>query len=801
MQQEEKREVHTGEGRLLRVYGIVQGVGFRPFVKRAADALGIRGSVCNRGPFVEIRAFGSGQSLDLLKKRILNSPPERAVILKFDETPLTEAAPMGPFVIRESSKISGEIFVSPDIAICPACEKELFDRNNRRYLHPFINCTSCGPRVTILDGMPYDRERTSMKAFPMCERCRYEYTHPSTRRYDAQPVCCNDCGPRVYLLHPGKAYSLPVRVEDLPKEETDHAAITAARRCIKGGGIVAVKGIGGFHLCCDATNERAVSLLRARKRRPAKPLAVMLRDMAAAGRECEVSAPAEKILTGHQKPILLLPKQKEGTLLAPSIAPGQDTVGVMLPYAPLQLLLFTYDDGITMPDALVMTSANASGAPICRDDAGALTELSGLCDLILSHSRDIRLRCDDSVMTFFENRPYMIRRSRGYAPLPFAVQHAFTGCALAVGGELKNTFCIAKGSLLYPSPYVGDMGDVRTGRALSESVTRMEHLLEAAPTVAACDLHPGYQTSAYAKSLGLPLIPVQHHYAHVLSCLAENDALDKTVYGVSFDGTGYGTDGTIWGGEILLSNLDHFVRAASITPFPQSGGDAAAREGWRIATSCLAAAEGRKAALQQGEALSLGTRTELSLQLVLSEKKINTVTSTSAGRLFDAASAILGIRRFSTFEGEASMALETAAERFLSAHPEESDPLPLPDPKSWQHAADGRLLLPTDRLLPALAERRLAGEEPGALALWFHRTLAAQVAAALLFLREESGISLAALTGGVYQNLLFLRLTKEALEEAGFSVLLHEMVPPNDGGICLGQAVAALHALEKERTK
>ncbi|MGN1023034.1 MAG: carbamoyltransferase HypF, partial [Lachnospiraceae bacterium] len=537
-------------GRLYRVYGIVQGVGFRPFVKRAADALSLSGSVCNRGPFVEIRAFGSAQSLDLLKERILTSPPERAVVLKFDEAPLAEPAPMGPFVIRESSQISGEIFVSPDIAICPACERELFDRNNRRYLHPFINCTSCGPRVTILEGMPYDRERTSMRAFPMCPACRYEYTHPSTRRYDAQPVCCNDCGPRVYLLHPGEAYSLPVRVEDLPTSETDHAAITAARRCIREGGIVAVKGIGGFHLCCDASNEKTVSLLRVRKHRPQKPFAVMMRDLDAVRRECMVGREEETVLSGHQKPIVLLPKQKSGTRLAPSIAPGQDTVGVMLPYAPLQLLLFRYDDGIEIPDALVMTSANASGAPICRDDKTALSELSNLCDLILSHNREIRLRCDDSVMTFFEHSPYMIRRSRGYAPLPFVVGHPFSGCVLAVGGELKNTFCIAKGSLLYPSPYVGDMGDIRSVQALSESVADLSHLLEAKPEAAACDLHPGYQTSAYARQLGLPLVPVQHHYAHVLSCLAENDALDETVYGVSFDGTGYGTDGTVWGGEI-----------------------------------------------------------------------------------------------------------------------------------------------------------------------------------------------------------------------------------------------------------
>lgn len=802
MQTGENKQQHMVEGRLLRIYGIVQGVGFRPFVKRTADACEIYGSVCNRGPYVEIRAFGIPADLDRFAGSIQNNPPERAVILKLDSMPLSAEDTPASFSIIESSRTEGEIFVSPDIAICPQCEKELFDPNNRRYLHPFINCTSCGPRVTILDGMPYDRERTSMKEFPMCPKCRYEYTHPKTRRYDAQPVCCNDCGPRVYLLHPGQAVSLPVKVENLPLSETDHAAITAARRCIKEGGIVAVKGIGGFHLCCDATNETAVSLLRKRKHRPAKPLAVMMRDVDTVRRECQLGALQEKILTGHQKPILLLPKKtEEGThpLLAPSIAPGSDTVGVMLPYAPIQLLLFRYDDGISMPDALVMTSGNASGAPICRDDESALKELGDLCDLILSHNREIRLRCDDSVMDFVKDRPYMVRRSRGYAPLPFAIKETFKGCALAVGGELKNTFCIAKNQLLYPSPYVGDMEDIRTVNALSESVTRMEHLLEAEPTVAACDLHPKYHTTAFAESLGLPLVRVQHHYAHILSCMAENDVLEEQVLGVSFDGTGYGTDGTIWGGEILLSDLDGFTRKASITPFLQAGGDAAAREGWRIAAGCLyGITKEKERILQLAQALSLGDRTAILAQMAMADHRLNTVTSTSAGRLFDAASAVLGIRRISTFEGEASMALETAAERWAKAHPEDmAENLPLPDTAGWRRAEEGRLLLPTNDLFSDLVRRRLSGEETGSLALFFHTSLSLQITAALCAIREETGISHAALSGGVFQNRLLLVLTRKALKREGFTVYTHRMVPANDGGIALGQAAAAMRALQK----
>ena len=464
------------------VFGIVQGVGFRPFVSRIADANGIGGSVCNKGSYVEIIAQGDESKLAAFHDDLEKKAPERSSILKVVTTTV-DVPPYDDFSIIESAKEKGDIFVSPDIAICKACQRELFDKNDRRYLHPFINCTACGPRLTILDSMPYDRERTSMGEFPMCPQCEYEYTHAETRRYDAQPVCCNDCGPEVYLLD---------------RDERGRDAITAVRKAILDGNIVAIKGIGGFHLCCDARNEKAVSTLRKRKGRPVKPFAVMMKDLDAVRRECVIPDGAEDVLDGHQKPIILLAKG-EGLTLAPSVAPGNPSIGVMLPYTPLHLLLFTYDDGLTMPDSLVMTSANESGAPICHNDDEARQELTGLADLVLSHNRRIRLRADDSVMDWYDGKPYMIRRSRGYAPLPFFYGNSQGKDVLAIGGELKNCFCIGRNNLFYPSPYIGDMSDIRTVQALRESVQRMASLLEASPSVVACDLHPAYNTAAVAR--------------------------------------------------------------------------------------------------------------------------------------------------------------------------------------------------------------------------------------------------------------------------------------------------------------
>ncbi len=773
----------------FRVYGIVQGVGFRPTVDRHAAVAGISGSVCNKGPYVEIIAQGDPGRISSFRTLLQEQPPKRAAILKIDEKPLEETTVYDDFRIVVSEKTDGEIYISPDIAICDECAQELYDPGNRRYLHPFINCTCCGPRLTILDLLPYDRERTSMKMFPMCRTCAEEYHNPASRRYDAQPVCCNDCGPQVYLLPSKKSSGNRNNSTDTLRGRD---AITAARRAILDGGIVAVKGIGGFHLCCDATNEEAVHSLRLRKRRPAKPFAVMMRDEKTVLRECLLNEEQRQILTGHQKPILLLDRKTDsdkeeragikaeikagfierkavsgadifgsasaddtvGSLLAPSVAPGNPKVGVMLPYTPLHMLLFRYDDGLSMPDCLIMTSGNVSGAPICRDDADVLAELSDFCDCILSHDRLIRIRADDTVMDFHRGHPYMIRRSRGYAPLPvlmseeklfFEKKKADAGktSILAIGGELKNTFCITSGNLFYLSPYVGDLEDLRTVRALEETVARMENLLEVSPSAIICDLHPKYNSTAVAEEMaarkGIPLYRIQHHYAHVLSCLAENDRTDRVI-GVSFDGTGYGTDGTIWGGEILL--LDQ---------------------------------------------LSICDSQNAKVQRMMAERKIQAVPSTSAGRLFDAVSAMLGICRESTYEGEASIELEFAAERYAQ--------------KAGCHGTgycsqqNGSQELPlrymaTSRLFASLMSRRLLGEDPEKLAYDFHEGLADLIVEACIRISGETGIRTAALTGGCFQNRLLLSLVEDRLRENGLEVLIHHLVPPNDGGIALGQALA-----------
>ena len=838
----------------IRVYGIVQGVGFRPTVSRHATSNGIRGSVCNKGPYVEIYAQGSAEQVDGFLKDLEECPPKRAAILKINTEDLSaeDAPQFDIFDIIESEKTKGEIFVSPDIAICDECKEEMYNPKNRRYLHPFINCTCCGPRLTILDSLPYDRERTSMKEFPMCPDCAKEYYDPETRRYDAQPVCCNECGPEVYLIG---------------RSERGRAAITYTRQVIYDGGIVAIKGIGGFHLCCDATNEEAVSRLRMLKRRPAKPFAIMAKDENVVKRECIVTPEQEAILTGHQKPILLLnrrpdvqiaekngvlemPGEKQlqldkelkqenisGTRLAPSVAPGNPKVGVMLPYAPVQLLIFQYDDGIEMPDLLVMTSGNTSGAPICRDDEEAVAELSHLCDAILSHNRKIRIRADDTVMDFYKNEPYMIRRSRGYAPLPFMTSMDWKGQVLAVGGELKNTFCIGVDSRFYPSPYVGDLEDLRTVKALQETIHRFQTLLEVEPQVVVCDLHPKYNSTVVAESLGYPMLQVQHHYAHILSCMTENDC-QKPVIGASFDGTGYGTDGTIWGGEILLADYQDFTRFGSITPFLQIGGDASAKEGWRIAVSMIYGyTKDREKAWEAIEKLGLCSEQESKVQFTMADRKINAVMSTSAGRLFDAVSAILGIRRQSSFEGEASTALQFAAEEFEQRcrlgksekqSSEQNIATKLADENDTENLFTDTIMintlntlrkylveqnmeeksevvsesevscvLNTEKLVQQIVEAKLQGADSGALAYLFHQTLAEQIVAACMEARKSSGRKKVALSGGVFQNRLLLRLTEERLTQEGFEVLRHHMIPPNDGGIAIGQAAYGMNWLQK----
>ncbi len=798
----------------------MQGVGFRPTVSRHAAASRITGTVSNCGPYVEIIAQGPGENIENFISLIRECPPKRASVIRIDISDRPDAPRFDNFEIIQSEKTTGAIFVSPDIAICDECKSELYDPKDRRYMHPFINCTCCGPRLTILESLPYDRERTSMKEFPMCPECEEEYTSPASRRFDAQPVCCPDCGPVVYELDPVSGKT----------GRTGKEAISRARQMIADGRIIAVKGIGGFHLCCDAANEEAVSELRRRKNRPAKPFAVMLKDEKTAERECIFDEYQQEILTGHQKPILLLEKKENG-LLCPSIAPGNRKVGVMLPYAPVQLLLFEYDDDISVPDALVMTSGNISGAPICRSDEEALEQLGSLCDMILSNDRKIRTRADDSVMDFYIGKAYMIRRSRGYAPLPCPVSlpespadarmpeeevraHVPESPAdvqvLAIGGELKNTFCINRGELFYPSSYIGDLADPRSINVLKETVERYQTLLEVTPQAVACDLHPGYHYSepaaAIAENSRVPLIKVQHHYAHIASCLAENDHHEKVI-GVSFDGTGWGTDGTVWGGELMTADFSGFERVGSIKPFLMTGGDIASKEGWRIAVSMIGslkktAGHSNEDALKIAAEMSLCSMQEGRALLKMAELGMNTVTSTSAGRLFDAVSAILGICRISSFEGEAATALETAAWEYINRQTDGSitgEGSNAPQ-KNGVTAAEssGFIIMPTDKLVSDIILRKLNGEESDRLAFYFHKKLAELIVDGVCRISERTGLCTAALSGGCFQNILLTELVQDGLEKKALRVLTHSLMPPNDGGIALGQAAAAVYQMERK---
>ena len=740
----------------IKVFGIVQGVGFRPFVSRIAVANKIFGTVANKGSYVEIFAQGTVDALKNFLSDLRRKAPARSAILKVDVTELPDEN-FCDFKIVESVHEVGDIFVSPDIAVCENCKRELFDPNDRRYLHPFINCTACGPRLTILENMPYDRERTSMKIFPMCKSCAEEYFSPESRRFDAQPICCNDCGCETFLLN---------------SNLRGHDAIKHVRKILSAGGIVAIKGIGGFHIACDAKNFSAVQRLRESKIRPTKPFAVMFRDIDSVKRECILTDEQKIFLDSPQKPIVLLGTRDkgQGTSIAENVAPEINRLGVMLPYTPLHLLIFDFpnDEIKNFPDSLVMTSGNPSGVPISIDDDDAQKNF-GFCDAILTHDRKILLRADDSVMDFIDNRPSMIRRSRGYAPLPIFYDAPEKFSVLAIGGELKNTFCLAKNNLLYASPYIGDVSDLRTVEVLERSIDRMKNLLEISPEVVACDKHPRYQTVALAekisKALDVPLIKIQHHYAHILSCMAENNFCGEVV-GVAFDGTGYGDDGTIWGGEFFICDEKTYTRAAHVKSFVQAGGDKSAREGWRIAASLMKN-------FDTARELNLATKNQLDGQKFLLEHNLNCVTSTSVGRIFDAVAAVLGICQTSTYEGEAAMKLQTVAER--------SD-------KKFSAR-----FMQTDELFDEILNRRLDGENICDTAKFFHESLAEFTAQICEQLSLRTKIKTVALSGGVFQNSLLSSLTAQKIQRRGLKVLRHELIPANDGGICYGQAIYALN--------
>src|SRR5689334_6797709 len=811
--------------RRFTVTGVVQGVGFRPFVHRLAAELALSGFVGNAAGEVFVEVQGDADAVAEFADRLVAQAPPLARIAAV----VSEVRPLGGgagFAIVPSRAGSGVTPIPPDVALCADCLRELFDPADRRYRHPFITCTNCGPRFTIITGLPYDRPATTMAGFPMCDSCAREYSDPADRRFHAQPVCCPDCGPTLTFRGVGGGAAAGLQQCHPPATglaECHPAAVAgdpvaAVRAALAAGLVVAVKGLGGYHLACDATSPSAVATVRARKARGGKPFAVMVRDLAAARAIAEVDDAEAAVLTSPARPVVLL-RRRPGAALADAVAPGNPWLGVLLPYTPVHHLLLA-DGGV-----LVMTSANRSDEPICFTAADAAERLPALADAVLDHDRPIHVPCDDSVVRVVDGRELPIRRSRGYAPLP--VDLGVGGpVVLAVGGELKNTFCLTDGRLAHVSAHVGDMGTLETLRAF-ERATGQLTALRGAPARLAADLHPAYLTRDWAEHHAgdRPVDLVQHHHAHVVALLAEHGRLREPIVGVAFDGTGYGLDGVIWGGEVLLLGPDshRFTRAAHLAPVLLPGGDAAVRYPRRMALAHLhAAGIPWDADLPPVAACPDAERRLLTSQLAAGAACVPT---TSMGRLFDAVASLLGLRHESRYEAEAAMALEFAATPAPAPAPAPSAPAPAPSvpaPASEQcHPAatqseechlpamgwgagaglavapGSSLVLDPGPVLRALADGLRDGVSPGALAYAFHIAVADAVADVVA--RVAGSVRLVGLTGGVFQNVLLLRLTRDRLTAAGFTVLTHRTVPPNDGGLALGQAaVSVLRALDEE---
>ena len=809
----------------MRVFGVVQGVGFRPFVKRLADEMGLGGTVRNDGPYVEIVVSGDDSLISDFKERLETDAPQAAMILRIDvDHSQGREKVYSDFSIEKSRSRKGQRYISPDIATCSKCVQELYDPNNRRYLHPFINCTNCGPRLTVIRSLPYDREQTSMADFEMCDECAAEYEDVSDRRFDAQPLCCPHCGPRVYafdIKDVPEEYGDDNLPANWPEDHMDGAAITLARRKIAEGGIVAVKGIGGFHLACDATNPEAVNRLRRKKRRPDKPLAIMGKNIDVLKRVCVIDNDAQDMLTSAARPIVILPRKGEavggniimntdgelelvGDLPVMFCAPGNPNLGVFLPYSPVHHLLFDYPDDVEMPEYLVMTSGNVSGAPVATSDAEVIDMLSGICDMVLSNNREILVRADDSVLQMYEGKPYMIRRSRGFAPLPVENDDD-TESVLAVGGELKSTFTLKEEGRYYPSSFIGELSDVRTRDALESMIDFYSSSLHIEPERVVCDLHPEYISGGLARAIAtrdhIRLVVLQHHFAHVLSCMAENAVTDP-VLGLALDGTGFGADGNIWGGELLRVDRNGYQRLYSIAPFSQMGGDAAVLQGWRVASGMLLDQYTHSDAHMHEVRLGLSSEAEWEAVSVMFEQNVRKVTSTSCGRLFDAVSAILGICRESTFEGEAAMKLQFAAQRayrdlqslnsrYVGSGIDsvrERVRQTVDDREYTIRRERGLGIIPTDAVFRYIIDSYESGGDVDMLALEFHMMLAELFSRACHEAAQESGIRTVALTGGCFVNTLLLRLTEDALRRNMLLPIRHHYISPNDGGLSLGQA-------------
>jgi hydrogenase maturation protein HypF len=758
----------------ITVTGVVQGVGFRPFVYRLAHDHELAGWVLNHSGGVDIEVEGQPDALEAFLRDLSAKAPPLARI----ERVAAEDVPTNghrTFEIRHSVAQAGRYqLISPDIATCPDCLRELLDPDDRRYRYPFTNCTNCGPRFTIIADVPYDRPKTTMHVFPMCPDCQAEYDDPLDRRFHAQPNACPVCGPHVWLERSEQSTFLSSSLPDGIDE------IQAAAHLLQNGAILAIKGLGGFHLACDATDADAVARLRGRKRRPSKPLAVMVATLDEVRRHCEVNDEEEALLTSPQCPIVLL-RRKPGSNIVREVAPGNNTLGVMLPYTPLHHLLLR---DVGRP--LVMTSGNLSEEPIAKDNDEARRRLSHLCDYLLLHNRDIYARYDDSVW-LVEEAPQPLRRSRGYAPYPIKLPFQ-TWQILAVGAELKNTFCFTKENYAFLSQHIGDMENLETLEHFETSLALYQRLFRLEPEVIAHDLHPDYLATKFASRFTphASRLPIQHHHAHIASCLADNGWLpdDGPVIGVAWDGTGLGDDGHIWGGEFIIADYAQYTRAAHLEYLPLPGGDAATRNPYRIALAYLYALLNLPPieARHLPPALRHVSPTELGLLQQQIDRGLNTPLTSSAGRLFDAASALLGVCTHATYEAQAAIELEMAAEGDAVGWP------PYPFDLDQEN---GPWLIRLQETFSALSADLQAGVPVPQMSARFHATMAQIIVQTCQRLTEETGLRTVALSGGVFQNRRLQQATVPQLQTAGFDVLLHRQVPTNDGGLSLGQALIA----------
>ncbi len=770
----------------IRVDGIVQGVGFRPFVHLLAGRLGLGGWVGNDAQGVVIEAEGDAGALDRLVESLSAEAPPLAVV---ERVSVREIDLRGEGTFRIAGSANGgrrSALVSPDVATCADCLAEIADPSARRYRYPFTNCTNCGPRFTITTTVPYDRPNTTMAGFPMCAGCAAEYGDPSDRRFHAQPICCPGCGPQLALVAPDGT-ALPVG---------DPLTEAAAR--LRAGQILAVKGLGGYHLAVLAGDEQAAARLRQRKHRDDKPFAVMVADVAVARGWCQVSAEEQALLESPARPVVLLERRDDGSV-APSVAPGNRRLGVMLPYTGLHHLL-----AAEVGEPFVLTSGNLSDEPIVHDDDEARPRLGDIADVFLTHDRRIHSRVDDSVTRVFRGREIVLRRSRGYAPRPVALPWEFPRPVLACGAELKHTFCLGKGHHAFVSHHIGDLENYETWRSFTSGVEHFERLFDIRPEVVAHDLHPEYLSTKYAADLDearaghLALTGVQHHHAHVAACLADNGETGPVI-GVAFDGLGWGTDGTVWGGEILVADLASFERVGHLETVAMPGGAAAIREPWRMAAAWLDAIYGTD--IPSGLAIRVRNEARWDDVCAVARSGVASPLTSSAGRLFDAVAALCGIRDVIRYEGQAAVELEQRAD------PEALGRYPLPVEGSLTRLsgiiptkrasgppggpAEPRLRLRASDLVRAAAEDLLGGAPAGVVAARFHRGLADGVVAACRAVRAERSLATVACSGGVFQNALLLGLVVDGLEADGFRVLLHSRVPTNDGGISLGQAACA----------